>query len=136
MEFRAMIFILGTTVLSGCASRYVDPLNRLLVDTPEAVVRFEGKSVRLVGEVSKTKIPQILGVDVTSDTPDLRGMRAEAYGVLKRFVITEEEARALDRQMVAHRGAGSFWVLYDPKTKAPAQVDTPPIVAPITIPAK
>lgn len=136
MKLRAILLLFIANFLSGCASRYVDPLSRPLVDTPEAVVRFEGQNVRLVGEVSNTKIPQILGVDVSSDSPDLRGMRAEAYGVLKSFVVTEEEARALDRQMVAHRGAGTFWILYDPKTKAPAQVDTPPIVAPITIPAK
>jgi hypothetical protein len=111
-------------------------LSRPLVDAPELVVRFEGKKVCLVGEVSNTKIPQILGVDVSSDSPDLRGMRAEAYGVLKRYVVTEEEALALDRQMVAHRGAGTFWVLYDSKTEAPAQVGIPSNVAPITIPAK
>lgn len=136
MDIRTIIGLVVAAFLAGCASPYVDPLSRPLVDTPEAVGRFEGKDVRLVGEVSNTKIPQILGVDVTSDNPDLRGLRAEAYGILKRQVVTEEQARALDEKMVAHRGAGSYWILYDPKTRAPAQVDRPPVVAPITVPAR
>ncbi|MEO7797350.1 MAG: hypothetical protein ABIY47_06450 [Opitutaceae bacterium] len=136
MKPSAIFVFTWVALFSGCASRYVDPLSRPLVDDLSDVVRFEGKDVRLVGVVSNTKIAQILGVDVTSDHPDLRGMQAEAYGILQRRVVSKEEARDLDTKVVAHRGAGIFWILYDPKTRAPAQVGQPPIVSPITVPAR
>jgi hypothetical protein len=123
-----------TAIVAGCASRYVDPLNLPLVDKPEDVARSEGKEVRLVGEVSNTKIPQILGVDVESDDPDLRGKQAEAYGILKRYVVTDAQIRAFDRDGIAHRGAGIFWVLQDPKTKARAKAGAPLVVCIFTIP--
>jgi hypothetical protein len=128
---RALILLCITTTFAGCAAPHVDPFSRPLVDKPETVPLFEGKEIRLVGLVSNSKIPEIHGVDVTSNNPDLRGQQAEAYGVLRRIVISESEASALDRAMVAHRGAGTYWLLEDPKTKAPAQVQRPIIVAPI-----
>jgi hypothetical protein len=122
MFFRVTTVSLLVASFTGCTGRYVDPLGRPLVDSVEAVKSFEGKAVRLVGEVSNTKIPQIHGVDVSSDNPDLRGQQAEAYGVLRRFVVSETEALEMDQKLVAHRGAGTYWVLENPKTKAPSQV--------------
>ena len=69
-----------------------------------------GELVTVRGEVSNSKIPTILGVDVQSSDPDLRGQQAEATGVLQRSVVTPE---SLERVDFAHRGPGVFYRLKD-----------------------
>ena len=81
-----------------------------------------GEEVTLVGEVSNSKMPQILGVDVKSDNPDLRGKMAEAHGTLERYEVTKAQADAAD---FANRGHGVFYRLYDFNKKTEAQVRKP-----------
>jgi hypothetical protein len=86
-----------------------------------------GKRVTLEGVVSNTKIPTILGVDVVSDNPDLRGKMARASGILHRTTVTRE---ALDREiakrgMFAHRGPGTYYRLV-PARPNDAQVQPTP----------
>jgi|GEM_PF-2849177 len=78
-----------------------------------------GQLVTLRGEVSNTKIPEILGVDVQSNHPDLRGQYAEATGVLHRYVVTPDEIEAAN---FANRGAGVFYRLKDPDSAYEASV--------------
>jgi len=92
----------------------------MLDDAPLKVVtkkeqrdRFVGSAVTLEGVVSNTKLPTILGVDVETGSPDLRGKRARASGVLRKSVVTaahlkEGEAR---HGIVANRGPGTFYHL-------------------------
>jgi len=83
-----------------------------------------GELVAIEGVVSNTKIPTILGVDVSSDSPDLRGERAAAVGVLHKWTVTQEEldAQIAERGVFAHRGPGTYYRLVDPETGATAQV--------------
>ncbi|GAB4421601.1 MAG: hypothetical protein OHK0039_36640 [Bacteroidia bacterium] len=58
------------------------------------------KQVTLQGEVSRSKVATLLGVEVCSDNPDLHGQQARATGVLRRYTTSPDEA-ALHS---AHRG--------------------------------
>jgi hypothetical protein len=80
--------------------------------------------VTLRGEVSNSKIPTLLGVDVSSDEPDLRGQEAEATGVLVRWKVTQQEldAAIAEHGMFQHRGPGTFYRLREPESDADAQV--------------
>lgn len=85
---------------------------------------YVGQLVMVRGVVTPTKIPTIIGVDVCSDSPDLRGQLAIAVGILHRWVVTQE---ALDRQIAergtfAHRGPGTFYRVLDPNSGHTAQV--------------
>lgn len=85
------------------------------------IAKHVGQTITIVGEVSDTKVPQILGVDVTSESPDLRGHAAEATGILERYEVTEAQVREMDRAHVAHRGAGVFFRLRDEQRNTDAQ---------------
>lgn len=69
-----------------------------------------GQLVTVRGEVANSKIPSIIGVDIQSNNPDLRGQIAEATGILLRHVVSPEDIANID---FAHRGAGVFYRLLD-----------------------
>ena len=76
-----------------------------------------GKTVTVEGEVSRTKLPQIAGVDVEIDeSNDPRGKIARATGVLRKTVVTKEELdKAIaEHGMFANRGPGTFYHLEAP----------------------
>ena len=73
-----------------------------------------GQQVELIGIVSDTRCPQLLGVDLW-ELEDYRGRRVRVVGVLRQFTVTQEqldEARRTGRE-VASRGAGTFYRLED-----------------------
>src|SRR5689334_20295904 len=82
--------------------------------------------VTIQGEVSNTKLPQILGVEIGTFNVELRGKLATATGVLKKIIVTEEDIKRIDAKFggkvtPARRGAGTFYRLVDPKTDMIAQ---------------
>lgn len=82
-----------------------------------------GLLVTIRGEVMNTKIATILGVDVESDAPDLRGQVAEATGYLQLEVVTQKELDELQRDgPVANRGTGTFYRLQSVDSDYDAQV--------------
>jgi hypothetical protein len=90
----------------------------LLITHPNDLGTAIGLLVTLRGVVSESKLPTLLGVDVTSDEPDLRGKPAEATGLLEMSVVTQEE---LDREQLRRgtlptRGPGSYYRLVDPNS--------------------
>src|SRR5262245_22760436 len=83
-----------------------------------------GKLVLLRGTVANRRAATLVGVDVESESPDLRGQPAVASGKLEREVVTRE---ALDREIaargqVAQRGPGTYYRLVNPATGRLAQV--------------
>jgi hypothetical protein len=86
-----------------------------------------GRTVRLSGTVANSRIATLVGVDVASEAPDLRGQPAVASGRLEREVVMQE---AIDREIAAHgqfahRGPGTYYRLIDPHTGQLAQVRPP-----------
>jgi hypothetical protein len=86
-----------------------------------------GKLVTLEGTVEASRIATLLGVDVESESPDLRGKPGTATGRLERQVITQAEIdrEIAERGQFAHRGPGTFFRLVDPKTGQLVQVQRP-----------
>jgi hypothetical protein len=84
-----------------------------VVTNADELDKYVGKLITLRGEVSNSKVPTILGVDVSSDEPDLRGQTAQATGILQRSIVTQEEidARIAAEGQFAHRGPGTFYSL-------------------------
>ena len=72
------------------------------------------------------KAPEILGVEIESDSPDLRGRIAEAEGILERDVVTQKD---LDEEWqkgpFQNRGPGVFYRLRDPFSHQTAKVKPP-----------
>ena len=94
-----------------------------VLTSPGQLGTHVGQTVTLRGVVTNTKIPTILGVDVQSDDPDLRGQLAEATGVLQRWVVTPESLAELQRNgPVANRGTGTFYRLKAPASDYTAAV--------------
>lgn len=93
-----------------------------VITEQKEVVKHIGQKVTIVGEVSNAKQPLILGVEVSSEKPDLRGKKAEATGILERYEVTQAQIKEMDRIGIAHSGAGVFYRLRDEKRNTDAQV--------------
>jgi hypothetical protein len=108
MATRIMLFLLVFFV--GCqASNELDTGPIILTDPSEVMVHI-GEIVTIRGVVTNSKIPQIIGVDVHSENPDLRGTLAEATGVLNSWTVTKAQLEESDRLYgpIANRGPGLF----------------------------
>jgi len=79
-----------------------------VVTSADQLDQYVGEVITIQGVVSNTKIPTILGVDVGSFDPDLRGQLAQASGLLQKTLVTEEQVAGADS---ANRGAGTFYRL-------------------------
>lgn len=92
----------------------------IIVTKHENLEQYVTQIITVRGLVTNTKIPTIIGVDVASDNPDLRGQYAEATGKLIKLIIREEE---IDKYST-NRGAGIFYRLQDlnhPEYDAPVR---------------
>lgn len=94
-------------------------LQHTLITDATELDTYVGQLVTIRGEVSNSKIPTIMGVDIQSDSPDLRGQIAEATGILQRYFVTPED---VENANYAHRGAGVFYRLKDPNSDYEAAV--------------
>ena len=73
-----------------------------------------GQRVTLRGTVENSRVANLVGADVESESPDLRGQPAIAEGVLEKIVITQEEVdRNNANGQVAQRGPGTYYRLVD-----------------------
>jgi hypothetical protein len=91
----------------------------VIIESPDMLAAHVGGVVTLHGVVENSKMPVLLGVDVASDAPDLRGHEAWATGRLEQF---EEEDPMRDGVVSAGRAAGTRLRLVDPTTGRLAQV--------------
>jgi hypothetical protein len=108
---RAILVCIIVGLLCGCGTKNLHSTATILTSGNQVAARA-GQTVTLRGVVTNTKIPTILGVDVQSNDPDLRGQLAEATGVLQRWVVTPESLAELQRNgPVANRGTGTFYRL-------------------------
>ncbi|MEM9914942.1 MAG: hypothetical protein AAF911_08275 [Planctomycetota bacterium] len=92
--------------------------DRLVLRDPSEVLNFVGVWVTLEGEVSRSKIAQINGVDINADFDgrDMRGRYAQASGILETWTVTQDQLdRAYaDNRGFVNRGPGQFFRLVQP----------------------
>lgn len=104
--------------LSACVHAVPDS-NDISLTSPSAYARLVGQRIELVGVVSQTRIPQILGVDV-EPLESYRGRKVSVNGILRQSVVTQKQLEHTERQMggqVAHRGPGTYYRLEDVRFK-------------------
>lgn len=78
-----------------------------------------GKLVTVIGILTRTKMPQVNGVDVDANG-DLAGRRVRVEGILKKRVV-EPVAPDPDELPIATRGPGTYYAVIDPDTGLAAQ---------------
>lgn len=87
--------------------------------------RYVGRVIAIRGELSQTKIPTILGIDVVCPDDKLRGKEAYAVGILTKWTTTQEQLNEAFHVAgpFATRGPGTSYVLYESLggTGAPAK---------------
>jgi hypothetical protein len=132
MDLRTIVFaVVACGAGAGCSRSPSIPIVPPLDDSPLLITRMEqldaavGKQVVIQGEVTNTKIPTILGVDVVSNHPDLRGQQAQARGILRKWTVTKEQ---LDKEWAKYgplpgRGPRTYYRLVRPDSQDDAQVE-------------
>lgn len=87
--------------------------------------QYVGRVIAIRGQVSNTKIPTILGIDVVCRDDNLRGKDAYAVGILTKWTMTKEQLSKSFELYGPHatRGPGTSYVLYHSLggTEAPAK---------------
>ena len=120
------VFVAVALMLWACGEPPATPAaapSAMTKDTDDAITIREpsqreaavGKSVVVIGIQTRTKQPQVNGVDVDGDY-NLSDKNVIARGVLEKHVVAEEPP-SKDGLHVASRGAGTFYSVIDPTTK-------------------
>lgn len=119
------IFLFGLALIGvyscGTAKETADNNNEsatpTLTDDTE-LGKYIDKFVRLEGIVENSKIPLLVGVEISCDSLDLRNQKAFAEGILKVDVTKQTEVDMYS----TNRGAGTFYRLVYPETNKIVQV--------------
>jgi hypothetical protein len=90
------------------------PNAEITITDPSQREAAVGKAVVVVGIQTRTKQPQVNGVDVDGDYK-LSETKVVARGILRKTVVAEEPSRE-ERMHAATRGAGTFYAVIDPAT--------------------
>ena len=110
----AAILLLVTGLLTGCAQKAggVPTSGMVMMTAPLSWEPYIGAEVQLIGKVSRTKVPTILGVEI--DPRDVEpGERASAVGVVDAVIVPDRDPAD---PPVASRGPGTYYRLINPKT--------------------
>lgn len=103
----------------GCSKKITEIKSNIPVLTDKKDLdQYVGKTITIQGVVSNTKVPTIIGVDVDSFNPDLRGKKAQATGVLIKWTVDPKDVDPYSQ----NRGAGTFYRLKDPNSEYDVQV--------------
>lgn len=85
-----------------------------VITVSSELARHVGQVVTLRGMVENSRIATLLGVDIESENPDLRGRMAQATGRLLRWTVTPADLKQQQKDgMIANRGPGTFYKLVD-----------------------
>ncbi len=121
MKRRLILLIVAVLpLIAGCGAseKAGEGEKAIIVMNESDLPKYAGILIKIKGEVYNTKIPQIIGVDIESEDPDLRGKKAMATGMLEKWVVEEKDVDPYS----ANRGAGTFYRLKDPVTGSTVQV--------------
>jgi hypothetical protein len=111
---RTLLF--AAAVLCGC--QHSKPVaNVVRPSSPSEYPSLIGQRIELVGVVTETKCPQILGVDLW-ELESCRGQRMRVSGILRQTVVTQAQIEEKERRAggpFANRGPGTFYHLEELK---------------------
>jgi hypothetical protein len=110
---KSLLFIFAISLSVICRSQTVP----VIADKSD-LDAYIGKIITIKGIVSNTKIPSIIGVDISSDDPDLRGKAAKATGILIKWTVKAEDVDKYSQ----NRGSGTFYRLKELSSDYDAQV--------------
>ena len=79
---------------------------------------YVNKLITIKGEISNTKIPQIIGIDVSCMESECRGEIGIATGILIKIVILEKDVDPYS----ANRGAGTYYKLKELNSEFDSEV--------------
>ena len=121
---RKKILIVFLLIICVNVSFAEDKISIPLVTNRADLDLYVGKVITLRGQITNTKIPTIIGVDVGSDNPDLRGNIGEATGILEKWTVTKDELERIikEKGMFQNRGPGTFYCLKEVDSNYTAQV--------------
>lgn len=92
------------------------PAEPIVVTDAEQVPALVGKLVTLVGKQTRTKQPTVLGVDVDEDY-SLADETVRVTGIVRRWVVERDPNEGVPpEEMIATRGAGTYYSIVDPET--------------------
>ena len=97
---------------------------KYVVTSKSDIEKHVGKTITIKGLVENSRIASILGVDVESFDPDLRGKMAEATGILEKQIVTDIELQKQLEEIgiVATRGPGTYYRLKEAASEKTAHV--------------
>jgi hypothetical protein len=111
MRLLSTIILLTVTL---CACQHPNRAARVVrASSPSEYPGLVGQRIELVGVVTQTKCPQILGVDLW-ELEEYRGRRMRVTGILRQSVETQAQIEEAQRRMggvFANRGPGTFYYL-------------------------
>ena len=116
MKFAAFTLLISCLlIVGGCGREQV-----VQVSSAAQLESLVGRRVELVGVVSNTTAPQVLGVDLWG-LEKLAGQRLRVSGILQRTIITRtggDTSRAIDSghdsfMQPVFRGPGTYYRLQD-----------------------
>ena len=120
---RLYIPLLVTMMLVACQKPVGQDGRPVILTKNDQLARHIGEIVTVQGLVSSSRVPQIIGVDVSLEDPLMAGAYAEATGVLYSWRVTAESHAAMlvMGDMVAVRGPGTYFSLVNPAYLAPVR---------------
>ena len=115
-----ILFILIVATSIKCLGQTIET-TKIVTDTLTTQSNLDdyiGKLVTIKGEISNTKIPQILGIDVSCDGYEYRGETGIATGILIKTIVLEKDVDPYTQ----NRAAGSFYRLKEVESEYDAKV--------------
>jgi hypothetical protein len=109
----SLILLLGISVhcLGQNKDTFHSPIDTITTNTN--LDSYLSKLITIKGEVSNTKIPQILGIDVSCEEDCSNGEIGIATGILVKIVVSKQDIN----RYTQNRGAGIFYKLMEPNSE-------------------
>ena len=116
------LLILSILISSCSSNNSTTEYIKILVTKKEGLDNVVGKIITIKGEIKNTKIPTIIGVDISTKDAykkfgDLKGKTGTASGILIKNVIKDANRYS------TNRGNGTFYRLINPKNGFDAEVE-------------
>jgi len=126
---RFYIPLLVISILGACQKPIWHDGRPVILTENDQLASHVGEIVTVQGVVSSSSVPQIIGVDISLDDPEMAGSYAQATGVLYHWMITPEAHAAMLalNEMIEVRGPGTYFSLVSPAHLSPASpvIDSP-----------